>query len=307
MSTDVNPGKELSSIDFSGLIGGPLVAVVQAQAQAALSTVNFIHEVGFKKPVKEDPDADPGDMPTTGEPIYVVFKYPKEVSPYEPKTGHVIAVEMNASGDGYTTGPDVTIVSDSGCKGSGAKARAVVNDGKVTSIEVYDQGTGYTKAPTVKIAAPPAGGTPATARTSFTPAKAAVPAVFQEMKLEVPLLSIVPIPYIRVEEVTIDFNAKINSMHTDESAKSFARNTEFEKKGKAGFFLAKASAAFKCSTSRQSNSKSMGKVERTFNLAVHVRAVQDELPGGMEKILGILEDAIKSQPTAVPKAITLTE
>ena len=34
-------------------------------------------------------------------------------------------------------------------------------------------------------------------------------------------------------------------------------------------------------------------MERTFTLAIHVRAVQDEMPGGMEKILGILESSIR--------------
>jgi hypothetical protein len=29
---------------------------------------------------------------------------------------------------------------------------------------------------------------------------------------------------------------------------------------------------------------------------VHVRAVQDEMPAGLERLLGILEDSIQSQP-----------
>jgi hypothetical protein len=38
-------------------------------------------------------------------------------------------------------------------------------------------------------------------------------------------------------------------------------------------------------------------------MAVHIRATQDEMPAGMEKILGILEDAIKAQPVKAPAAI----
>lgn len=38
----VAPGQELSSLDFKNIIGGSLIAVVEAQAQAALSSVNFI-------------------------------------------------------------------------------------------------------------------------------------------------------------------------------------------------------------------------------------------------------------------------
>ena len=44
-----NPGKELSSIDFASMIGGPLTAVVNAQTQAAKASVDFIKEVGFSK------------------------------------------------------------------------------------------------------------------------------------------------------------------------------------------------------------------------------------------------------------------
>lgn len=42
-------GRELASLDFGNLIGGPLNAVVEAQAKSAIATVNFIKEVGFDK------------------------------------------------------------------------------------------------------------------------------------------------------------------------------------------------------------------------------------------------------------------
>lgn len=42
-------GKELASLDFANLIGGPLNAVVEAQAKSAISTANFVKEVGFDK------------------------------------------------------------------------------------------------------------------------------------------------------------------------------------------------------------------------------------------------------------------
>jgi hypothetical protein len=296
------PGKELSSIDFKNLIGGPLIAVVEAQAQAALSTVNFIREIGFKKPASETGDK-PEDLPTTGEPIYVAFKYPKEISPFEPATAHSISVEVTKAGSGYTSAPTVKFSGGGATASTAATATAIVADGQVTSIEMTDMGTRYTSAPTVEITG--GGGTGAEAKVVFTAAEKAKAAVFQEMKLEVPMLSIVPIPYLRVEEVTVDFNAKINSMQTYEYTRAYGVNTATETKGSGGFLFGKVSASFKCSTSYQSNSKSTGQVERTYSLAVHVRAVQDELPGGMEKILGILEDAIKAQPSSAPKETTV--
>ena len=44
-----NPGTELASLDFGNLIGGPLNAVITAQAMAAQSSATFIKEVGFYK------------------------------------------------------------------------------------------------------------------------------------------------------------------------------------------------------------------------------------------------------------------
>src|SRR6187399_1642342 len=93
------PGQELSSIDFASMLGGPLIAAVNAQAQAAMSAVNFIKEVGFKKlPV---PAGQTGQDPTateTGDPIYVKFKYPKELSPYVPAVAAVAAVPAQPAG-----------------------------------------------------------------------------------------------------------------------------------------------------------------------------------------------------------------
>jgi hypothetical protein len=40
-------GEELATLDFSNLIGGPMNAMVEAQAKAAISTASFIQEVGF--------------------------------------------------------------------------------------------------------------------------------------------------------------------------------------------------------------------------------------------------------------------
>ena len=56
-------GREIASLDFANLIGGPLDAIVRAQAKSAISTANFIKEVGF--------DAD-------GKLINVDFTYTKK-------------------------------------------------------------------------------------------------------------------------------------------------------------------------------------------------------------------------------------
>jgi Protein of unknown function (DUF2589) len=74
-------GQELASLNFESLIGGPMVAMVHAQAQAAITTVDFVKSLGFK-PIPNNPQ-DPAAQ-GVGDPIYVEFQYPRELSPYDP-------------------------------------------------------------------------------------------------------------------------------------------------------------------------------------------------------------------------------
>lgn len=111
----------------------------------------------------------------------------------------------------------------------------------------------------------------------------------QTYNLTVPILTMLPIPYIRVEEVTIDFNAKINSVVETTTASSSELSASLSAKGGWG----PVSAELKCSYSNKKSSSATSKTERTYSLNIHVRAVQDELPAGLEKLLGVLENNIQ--------------
>lgn len=290
------PSRELSSINFEAMLGGPLVAVVHAQAQAAQSSVDFIKAVGFEAAFDSDGNVDPKQV---GKPIYVTFKYPKEVVPYQPPVdAAVVGLTVTNGGNGYADG-ETPAVTFAGGSGSGATAHGVVSGGAVTSIVLDDPGSGYTSAPTATVAGPAAGGgQAATATVNF---RAAVPVqlpVFADMKLEVPILTMLPIPFIRIEETTIDFNAKINSIEETKTDSSFKIDSSLEIAGKYPPIFSAISAKLKVSTSYQKNTTSGYKVDRTYSMSVHIRAVQDEMPAGTERILGILEDAILSQPVA---------
>lgn len=187
-------GQELSSIDFQSMIGGPLTAVIKAQAQSAQTSVDFIKSVGFNP---ADAETDPG------KPTMVTFEYDKP-------------------------------------------------------IESKDAAGVITVTPT-------------------------------PFKMTVPILTMLPIPFIRVEEVTIDFNAKINSVVESKTATSSELNASLAVKGGWG----PVSAELKCSYSNKKSTSSTNKTERTYSLIIHVRAVQDELPAGLEKLLGVLENNIK--------------
>lgn len=187
-------GQELSSISFESMIGGPLTAIIKAQAQSAQTSVDFIKSVGFNA---EDATTDPG------KPTMVTFSYDKPIE--------------STDANGVIT---------------------------------------------------------------VTPTK---------FNLTVPILTMLPIPFIRVEETTIDFNAKINSVmeSTTVSSKTLSGSLSV----KAGW--GPVSAKLKCSYSTKKSSSSSSKIERTYSLAIHVRAVQDELPAGTEKLLSILENSIQ--------------
>jgi hypothetical protein len=292
------PARELSSIDFQSMLGGPLIAVVNAQAQAAMSSVNFIKAVGFKPGDASDPT-----KPVTGDPIYVTFKYPKEVAPFTPAVpAQVSGITITTPGAGYTSEPAVT--ASGGGPGSGLTLAATLGaGGSVASVIITSQGSGYTSAPTIAIAAPPAGGTQAVATANFAAAVPAAAAVFQVMSLEVPILTMLPIPFIRIEETTIDFNAKINSVEEKKTDETFKIDAKLDVKVQYPPVFSIATVNLKVSTSYQKNTQSGSKVDRTYSMAVHIRAIQDEMPAGMEKILGLLEDAIKAQPAKAPPAV----
>ncbi|MEK9136673.1 MAG: DUF2589 domain-containing protein [Bacteroidota bacterium] len=290
------PGQELGSIPFELMLGGPLIACVNAQAQAAMSAVNFIKEVGFKKlPVPAGEDGQDSEQAKTGDPIYVTFKYPKEVSPFTPAIPASFTLSVTAAGTGYTTAPTVTIT---GGGGTGAAGTATISGGgAVTGLTLTTPGTGYTSAPTIGFTG--GGGTGATATATFIPAVPAQAAVFQVMQLEVPILTMLPIPYLRIEDVTIDFNAKIDSVEYQKIDTSLAIDTKLEVKQRwtGGSVKLNVSVAYKRNTQQGES------VQRTYSMAVHIKAEQGEMPAGMQKVLDILESNMRSQPVSAPTPI----
>lgn len=187
----MNGIQALNSIPFSSLIGGPLSATVQAQAQAAQTCIEFIEKVGFNTPDPQNPDE----------------KVVKEVEFIYKKTNQ---------------------------------------DGALV-----------------------------------------------DFKLSVPILAIVPIPYLRVDEVLIDFQAKLNDMVTSDTATTFAGSAELGASAGWGWGRAhfRASASYKNEKSTKTSST------QDYSMSVKVRAVQAEVPGGMQKILDMLESAIRDQPS----------
>lgn len=169
---------EIANINFSAMLGKPLTAVVDAQAAAALSTVDFINEVGLD---------DSGNVKN------VSFIYEKLV------------------------------------------------DGVPTNVT-----------------------------------------------LTTPLLTIVPIPFLRVAETTIDFNAKISSVTQSATEASHQLQLSADLRLRWGFgrLNFKGSYAYKKKTSYSDEA------QRQYSMNIRIQAVQDEMPAGMSRVLDILEELI---------------
>ncbi|PWN68463.1 DUF2589 domain-containing protein [Chryseobacterium phosphatilyticum] len=115
--------------------------------------------------------------------------------------------------------------------------------------------------------------------------------VQSQVTLSVPLLSMLTIPALRIDEMTIDFNAKLNSVET--------QNVSSEFQGSASLSAKFWKVKFNASASYKKTNSSTSTTEKTYTLGVHVKAVNDELPAGLARIMDMLEDAIVANSTPV--------
>ncbi len=117
--------------------------------------------------------------------------------------------------------------------------------------------------------------------------------VDEQYELTVPLLSIVPIPFIRIDEMTIDFKAKLTDAITRNTSSNF--EVKAETGGSYSAFWSPVKFDFRVSSTYKTNTSTNASQKREYSMDIHVRAVQDEMPAGLSKMLDILEDAIKDK------------
>ena len=118
------------------------------------------------------------------------------------------------------------------------------------------------------------------------------PATTDSVALSVPLLTIIPVPFIRIQEATIDFECTVSSSTLDTSATS----VKVDASASGSFWGCK----FSVNVAVSHQSTHSDKVDKSASLKVHVLAVQDVMPGGLKKVLDILETAIASNNTPQP-------
>lgn len=193
--------EDLQAMPFGEMIGGPLSACVEAQEKAALTTVNFIRNVGFVK----DKDDNPTD-----EVVNVTFMYKRENKMVE---------------------------------------------------------------------------------------------------LTVPLLTIVPIPFIAIDTVNINFKANLNSFQREtgkqkEAESDYKHNYENSSTKKANLGWGSvsrdrsyASASATVSTKKDSVATQTSQYSVEATMDINVVAHQESMPAGMARVLEMLNQAIFLEPT----------
>ena len=138
----------------------------------------------------------------------------------------------------------------------------------------------------------------------------------REAKLIVPLLTILPIPYLSVDSVDINFKASINA-----SSSTYQENTTQEETAASGSAEVKfgwgpvsAKASFQASYSSKKDSKATAesKYSVEYTMEVKVHAGQEDMPAGLAKVLNILGDSItptanKANIQVVPSTIVASD
>jgi len=120
----------------------------------------------------------------------------------------------------------------------------------------------------------------------------------EEMELDVPLLTIVPIPFLRIENMDIHFKASISQSteNKEEDSSSVEKTANVSGSASYWFFKAKMSASVSSKKDSSSTRESRYAVEYTMDINVH--AVQDDVPGGLAKVLNLLNESILQAPAS---------
>lgn len=117
----------------------------------------------------------------------------------------------------------------------------------------------------------------------------------RKVVINVPMIAIVPIPYIAINSIDISFKATVNGVESESSSTETEYESKENKKStrKTGWFRKKTTtinSTFSTKRDSKSTQDSKFSVEATIDVAVH--AGQESMPAGMAKILEMLGAAM---------------
>lgn len=114
-----------------------------------------------------------------------------------------------------------------------------------------------------------------------------------QSQLSVPLLTVVPIPYLHIAEMTIDFVAKISEAITSTRKAQDNRRLNGSSTAKAGWGPVSGSLKASYSSTHTSSSERSSKYNTELTMSIHVRATSESMPKGLGRVLDILEKTIR--------------
>lgn len=120
--------------------------------------------------------------------------------------------------------------------------------------------------------------------------------VGDKLKIKVPLLTMLPIPFIRVSDMTINFNVKLHTTHTTQETNVATTNDSA-----SGEY---AGTKFNCSVTDKNTYQDKMVIDDTYSLNVVVHAVQDQMPGGMQNVLDIFSSVIQQQSSLIQQVMS---
>lgn len=140
------------------------------------------------------------------------------------------------------------------------------------------------------------------------PANPAADPVLETNKLSVPMLAMVPIPFIRIQDLSVDFEFRVKETitQTNKTEVTSGNNTktvvDTETKLGGGFFsfLGGPSATIKANVTSTFNVSASYKTantttqDRSARITIGLKAVQDSIPEGLSRVLTILSDSISA-------------
>ena len=110
------------------------------------------------------------------------------------------------------------------------------------------------------------------------------------VQLNVPLLTIVPIPYIAIHDIDINFKANISASSSNVSEQSTSSSTDAALEASGGLRFGPFHMSAKMNASYSSKKDSRASVEYTMDVAV--KAGQESMPAGLAKVLELLGSSL---------------
>lgn len=110
--------------------------------------------------------------------------------------------------------------------------------------------------------------------------------------LEVPLLTIVPIPFLRIDNMDIQFKASLSQSTETSDTRSSSLETGASVSAEASYWFVKAKMNASVSSKKDTSSTRDSRYAVEYTMDINVHAVQDDVPGGMAKVLNLLTESI---------------